>query len=128
MKTVSFTVKPGERYRFSEAELALRNALTDAEVEADAEADADNPPVDEARLNRMVLARNVRLIRESSGLSQSQFAARYRIGLARLRDYEQARSEPDLLVQVVYRLILEDPERARALVEQVEREGLSAAG
>lgn len=84
MKTTSFTVRPGERFRFSEAELARRNALTDAEIEAD----ADNPLVDEARLNRMVLARNVRLIRERSGLSQSQFAARYRIGLARLRDYE----------------------------------------
>lgn len=124
MKTTSFTVRPGERFRFSEAEPARRNALTDAEIEAD----ADNPLVDEARLNRMVLARNVRLIRERSGLSQSQFAARYRIGLARLRDYEQARSEPDLLVQVVYRLILEDPERARGLVERVERDGLKVAG
>ncbi|MDP1735949.1 MAG: helix-turn-helix domain-containing protein [Caulobacter sp.] len=125
MKTVSFTLKPGEQPRFSKAELAQRSALTDAEIEAEAEADADNPPVNEARLKRMVLARNVRLIREQSGLSQSQFAARYRIGLGRLRDYEQARSEPDLLVQVVYRLIHEDPDRARSLVEQVERVGLT---
>lgn len=128
MKKVSFTLKPGGQYRFSKAELAPLDALTDAEIEADAEADPDNPPVDEARLNRMVLARDVRQIREHSGLSQSQFAARYRIGLGRLRDYEQARSEPDLLVQVIYRLILEDPERARGLVERVEREGLGAAG
>jgi putative transcriptional regulator len=68
----------------------------------------------------MQVAREVRRIRERTGLSQPQFAARYRIGLGRLRDFEQARSEPDLLVRVFYRLIDEDPERAATLVKAVE--------
>jgi DNA-binding transcriptional regulator YiaG len=46
------------------------------------------------------LAREVRLIREKTGLSQPPFAARFHIGLARLRDFEPARSEPDFIVRV----------------------------
>jgi len=68
----------------------------------------------------MQVARELRGIREQTGLSQPQFAARYRIGLGRLRDFEQARSEADLLVRVFYRLISEDPQRAETLVRAVE--------
>jgi len=37
----------------------------------------------------------VRLLRQSLGLSQPEFAARYRINLGRLRDIEQGRTMPD---------------------------------
>ena len=80
----------------------------------------------DAQLRRMQIAREIRRVRERTGLSQPQFAARYRIGLGRLRDFEQARSEPDLVVQVFYRLISEDPERAQALIHDVERASSAA--
>jgi putative transcriptional regulator len=69
----------------------------------------------------MALAREVRLVREKTGLTQPQFAARFHISLARLRDFEQARSEPDFIVRVFFRMILEDPGRADRLVKLVER-------
>jgi putative transcriptional regulator len=82
----------------------------------------DNPPLTGRQLDRMALAREVRLVREKTGLSQPQFAARFHIGLARLRDFEQARSEPDFVIRVFLRMILEDPSRADRLVKLVERE------
>lgn len=100
----------------------LLKGRSDAEAEALALSDPDNPPLTEQQLRRMVLAREVRLVREKTGLSQPQFAARFHISLARLRDFEQARSEPDFIVRVFFRMILEDPARADRLVRLVERD------
>jgi putative transcriptional regulator len=89
--------------------------------------DPDNPPLSEQQLKRMALAREVRLVREKTGLSQPQFAARFHIGLARLRDFEQARSEPDFIVRVFLRIIQEDPAKAYRLVKLVERRSVVTA-
>lgn len=83
------------------------------QLEKVADADSDS---------RMSLAREVRLVREKTGLSQPQFAARFRIGLGRLRDFEQARSEPDFIVRVFLRMILENPAKAERLIKLVERQ------
>jgi len=64
-------------------------------------------------------------IAEKTGLSQPQFAVRFHIGLARLRDFEQGRSEPDFIVRVFLRMIHEDPAKADRLVKSVERQGIS---
>lgn len=109
-------------YRFSEKQRASLKEVSDAKAEALALADPDNPPLTEQQLSRMSLAREVRLVREKTGLSQPQFAARFHIGLARLRDFEQARSEPDFIVRVFLRMILQDPDGADGLVKLVERE------
>jgi hypothetical protein len=45
----------------------------------------------------------------------------------RLRDFEQARSEPDFIVRVFLRMILEDPARADRLVRIVERQSAVTA-
>ncbi len=123
MSKPSFTRERGRPFRFSPEERERLQGLTEAQVQVEADSDADNPALGDAELGRMQVAREVRRIRERTGLSQPQFAARYRIGLGRLRDFEQARSEPDLLVRVFYRLIDEDPSRAESLIEAVEGEG-----
>ncbi len=120
MSTVSFTRKPGEPFRFSPEERERLGLFNEADIERNAQTDPDNPPADGARLRRMQLAREIKRVRTGTGLSQPQFAARFRIGLGRLRDLEQARSEPDMLVRVFYRLIDEDPARAEALVAEIE--------
>jgi putative transcriptional regulator len=117
-----FTRKRGAQYRFSEEERSRFDKLTDAKIEALALSDPDNPPQTEEQLWRMVLAREVRLTREKLGLSQPDFAARFHIGLARLRDFEQARSEPDFIIRVFLRMIFEDPATADRLVKTVERQ------
>jgi putative transcriptional regulator len=127
MSKTFFTRKRGVPFRLSEEERKRLKNVSDAEAEARALADPDNPPLSEEQLKRMALAREVRLIREKTGLSQPQFAARFHIGLARLRDFEQARSEPDFVVRVFLRMILEDPAKADRLVKLVERQGAAAA-
>ncbi len=125
MTKIVFNRKRGETPRLSDAERERLVAMTDAEIEANAVSDLDNPPVDAARLHRMALGREVRLIREKAGLSQPAFAARYRIGLARLRDYEQARSEPDFPMMAYLRLIADHPGVAEEVVADLLREGVA---
>lgn len=127
MSKTSFTRKRGATFRFSDKERKRLKNVSNAKAEAQASADPDNPPITEQQLSRMALAREVRLIREKTGLSQPQFAARFHIGLARLRDFEQARSEPDFVVRVFLRMILEDPTKADRLVKIVERESTAHA-
>jgi putative transcriptional regulator len=125
MSKISFSRKRGASFRFTDKERKRLNDVSDAEEQA--LADIDNPPVSEQQLRRMALAREVRLVREKTGLSQPQFAARFHIGLARLRDFEQARSEPDFVVRVFLRMIQEDPGKAERLVKLVERESAAHA-
>lgn len=127
MTNINFTRKRGAPFKFSEKERQRLKNVSDAEAEAGALSDPDNPPLSKEQLKRMVLAREVRLVREKTGLSQPQFAARFHIGLARLRDFEQARSEPDFIVRVFLRMILEDPARADRLVKLVERRVIATA-
>ena len=125
MSQTAFTRERGAAPRLSDKERARLKHVSDAEVEARALSDPDNPPLDEQQLKRMALAREVRLIREKTGLSQPQFATRFHIGLARLRDFEQARSEPDFIIRVFLQMIYEDPAKADRLVRIVERRGTS---
>ena len=127
MSKVSFTRRRGAKFRFSDKDRARLDAASGAEVESRARADSDNPPLDKDQLHRMAVARQVRRVREETGLSQPQFAARFHIGLARLRDFEQGRSEPDFIVRVFLRMILEDPSKVDRLVKVVEREGATSA-
>lgn len=121
MSLVSFTRKRGQAHALSPETRAALNAKSDAEIEAGAASDPDNPPVSDERLSRMVMAREVRRIREASQLSQVQFATAYRIGVGRLRDWEQGRSAPDLPLLVFLRLIEENPQDAAKRVAEVER-------
>lgn len=127
MSKVSFKRKRNASFRLSAEERKRFENVSDGKVEAQALNDPDNPPLSEEQLNRMTLAREVRLVREKTGLSQPQFAARFHIGLARLRDFEQARSEPDFVVRVYLRMILEDPAKADRLIKLVEGEGAASA-
>jgi len=122
MSKTSFSRKRGASSGLSDKERKRLKNLSDARAEAQALSDADNPPLSEQQLKRMALAREVRLVREKTGLSQPQFAARFHFSLARLRDFEQARSEPDFIVRVFLRMILEDPGKADRLVKRVERD------
>jgi putative transcriptional regulator len=57
---------------------------------------------------------DVHSIREKSGLSQSQFAARYGFNPRTLQDWEQGRSQPDSAVRAYLTVIDRNP----AAVEQ----------
>ena len=110
MTIVRYKPDPKNPARLTPDEEAFQDALTEEDIERLAREDPDNPPSTEEELARGVAARDVRLAREKTGLSQSQFAKRYRINLARLRDLEQGRTMPDSAFLAYIRVIHREPE------------------
>jgi putative transcriptional regulator len=100
--------------RLSAGTKARRKRLTDKEITANALGDPDNPPLTEKELARVVAARAVQRARAATGLSQSEFAQRFRINAARLKDWEQGRTMPDSAALAYLRVI----EREQKVVER----------
>jgi putative transcriptional regulator len=79
-------------------------------TERAARADRDARPLTEADFKRMRQTPQVKIIRRALELTQEEFAARYRIPLGTLRDWEQGRAEPDQPARTYLTLIARDPE------------------
>ena len=110
MAIVRMKLDPSNPPRLTPEQEARLDAMSDEEITQAAESDPDNPPLTDEELGRGVAARDVRLTRKKAGLSQSQFAKRYRINLARLRDVEQGRTMPDSAFLAYIRVIYREPE------------------
>ena len=67
------------------------HAMTEEEIETAIADDPDASPLTETE----GMALRLQAIRKRMGLSQSQFAERFHIPVATLRDWEQARREPE---------------------------------
>jgi putative transcriptional regulator len=101
-------VKPdGTEEALNTPPLAPRSA---AEIEAAAARDPDNPPLTDARAGKLRRVPRVKTLRRALALTQEEFAARYRIPLGTLRDWEQGRSEPDQQAKAYLTVIARDPE------------------
>src|SRR5918994_2451357 len=96
-----------------EVDWARTDAMTDEDIERGMAADPDAaPPMSDSEIT----AARVRWVRKLTGLRQEAFAARYRIPLGTLRDWEQGRREPDAAALAYLRVIEHEPEAvARAL-------------
>ena len=96
-----------------ETDWARIDAMTDEDIERAIAADPDAaPPMSDVEIT----AARVRWVRKTTGLSQEQFSARYRVPVGTLRDWEQARREPDAAALAYLRVIEREPEAvARAL-------------
>ncbi len=83
-------------------------------------ADPDDPEdfdVSVAGLERGLMGRRIRMLRNALGLSQEGFAATYGIPLANIRQYEIGRHMPPPAVRAYLKVIAAEPEvAARALV------------
>ena len=89
-------------------------AMTEEEIERDLASDPDAaPPMSDVE----VTAARVRWVRKTTGLTQEGFAARYRIPLGTLRDWEQGRSEPDQPARAYLRVIAAEPAAAAKALE-----------
>jgi putative transcriptional regulator len=95
MATVRFKLDPANPPKLSPEAKARLDAMTPEEIEANALSDPDNPPSTDEELERGVLGRRVRLARQALGLTQEQFAERFRIPIGTLRDWEQGRRKPE---------------------------------
>lgn len=86
--------------------------MSEDEVMAAALSDPDAQPLTEADFARMKKAPRAKIIRRALGLSQEEFAARYRIPLGTLRDWEQGRAEPDQTARAYLEVIAAEPKAA----------------
>ena len=100
--------------------------MTPKQIEAAARADRDNRPLSTADLGRMKRTPQVKIIRRALGLSQDDFAARYRIPIGTLRDWEQGRVAPDQAARAYLTVIARDPEAVRKALNPPQR-SLSAS-
>ena len=84
--------------------------MSDAEIDEAARADCDNPPLSAAELSRFRRVSRAKFIRHKLGLSQEDFAERFRIPLATLRDWERHQTEPDQAADAYLQVIECAPE------------------
>ena len=105
-----FVLDPENLPQLTPEQKARLDAMTDEEREQNALDDPDNPPSTEDELERGVLGRRVRLARQALGLSQDEFAARFRIPVPTLRDWEQGRRKPDATSLAYLTVIERNPE------------------
>jgi putative transcriptional regulator len=85
------------------------DAMTDTEVHEAAMQDPDARPMTDEEFARARRVPRVKTLRRALGLTQEEFAARYRIPLGTLRDWEQGRSEPDQPARAYLTVIAYDP-------------------
>ncbi len=76
--------------------------------------DPEDRPVSVAGLERGHMGRFIRQLRHRLGLSQSEFAKRYGIPVANIRQYEIGRTMPPPAVRSFLKVIAAEPERAAA--------------
>ena len=93
------------------------DTLTDGEVHDAALKDPDAQPLSDAALARMKPVARARTLRRALRLTQEEFAARYRIPVGTLRDWEQGRAEPDQPARAYLTVIAHDPKGVRRALE-----------
>ncbi len=94
------------------------DAMTEEEIEANALSDPDNPPMTEEELARMRRVSNVRAIRRGLGMTQEQFADRFRLPLGTVRDWERGARTPAGPAQTLLRVIEREPEAVLRALDQ----------
>jgi putative transcriptional regulator len=87
------------------------------EIEEAARADPDARPMIPEELAKARRVPRIKTLRRALGLTQEEFAARYRIPLGTLRDWEQGRSEPDQPARAYLTVIAHDPEGVRRALQ-----------
>ena len=68
---------------------------------------------------RIAAGPDVRAIRAKTRLSQVKFAAKLRVPVATLRDWEQHRRSPDAPARTLLGMVDADPKAALALIERM---------
>ncbi len=94
--------------------------MTSRQVLAAARADPGARPLIPADLKRMKRTPQVKIIRRALGLSQEEFAARYRIPVGTVRDWEQGRVVPDAAARAYLHVIAREPDTVREALTETQ--------
>jgi putative transcriptional regulator len=108
------------RYQYPQGgtDWARIEAMTDEEALQNALNDPDNPPLTDEQLARMRRVPNPQWIRENLGLTQREFARRFELSVANVRDWEEGSRRPDSTAQAYLRVIQHDPDIVRAALDR----------
>ena len=68
-------------------------------------------------MRRMKRTPRAKVIRRALNLTQEEFAARYRIPVGTLREWEEGRAEPDEAARAYLMVIAREPEMVRKALE-----------
>ena len=93
----------------AETDWAAIDAMTDEDIAAQVAADPDVAPI---LTDEEWEAARIQTIRRRLNLTQAAFAQNLRIPLATLRDWEQARRQPDAPARALLRTVERNPEAA----------------
>ena len=85
------------------------DAMTLAQRKSSAASDPDAQPITAKNQARLKRTPQVKVVRRALGLSQEEFASRFRIPLGTLRDWEQGRKDPDAAAKAYLAVIARDP-------------------
>jgi putative transcriptional regulator len=96
--------------------------MTPEEIEQAAREDPDAQPMTDDEFAHAKRVPRIKTLRRALGLTQEEFAARYRIPLGTLRDWEQGRSEPDQPARAYLTVIARDPDGVRRALWNRHRE------
>ena len=92
------------------------HAMTDAEIEADI---ANDPDAATPLADAQATAMRVQYVRHLTGLSQAEFARRFRFPVRTLQEWEQARRTPDATVLAYLAVIAKHPEAVMDALQPV---------
>jgi putative transcriptional regulator len=95
------------------------DAMSARQRHAAALGDPDARPLTPKRRTRMKRTPQVRIIRRALGLSQEDFATRFHIPLGTLRDWEQARKDPDSAARAYLTVIARNPEAVSKALQPI---------
>jgi putative transcriptional regulator len=87
--------------------------MTETEIRTAAAGDPDTRPMTPEELRAAKRVPRTKSLRRALALTQEEFAARYRIPLGTLQDWEQGRCEPDQPARAYLTVIARDPEGVR---------------
>ncbi len=116
MSASSTTPKKADTEPVGETDWSRVDAMTDDEVLAAALSDPDAQPVRPEEFARFRRVSPVKVLRQSLGLTQAEFASAFQIPLGTLRDWEQHRSVPDAPAKALLIAIERDPVAMRHLL------------
>ena len=102
--TMKTTAKPPQH------DWSRYDAMSDAQRNVAAAHDPDVMALTPADFKRMKRMARVKLIRRALGLTQEEFAGRFRIPLGTLRDWEQGVAVPDRSARAYLTVIARNPE------------------
>ncbi len=90
------------------------DAMSAAERKRAADTDPDARPLTETDAKRMKRTPQVKVMRRALGLSQEEFADRFRIPIGTLGDWEQGRKKPDAAAKADLVVIGSNPDAVSA--------------